>query len=157
MTSPERLTPRLSRLTRVVSGPPRRLVAYLAGVLTAVSILGGVIANLLAPQDFAGFGQAIWWAIETFTTVGFGDVVPTSTEGQVVASLLMIGGITTISAFTAIVTAAFVSVQGRRLDLEHTRAEHDRDTAELAALTAIGDRLAAVEALLAAPPLRPGD
>lgn len=149
MPSEERPTRRRPLLVRAVSGPPHRLVVYLAGVLATISILAGVIANLLSPQDYAGYGQAIWWAIETFTTVGFGDVVPVSTEGQVIASVLMIGGITTIAAFTAVVTAAFVSVQSRRLDLEHARAERDREVAELAALTAIGDRLAALEARLA--------
>ncbi len=51
--------------------------------------------------------DAIWWSIVTFTTVGYGDIVPTTTIGRIVASFLMILGITGIALLTGIVSSAF--------------------------------------------------
>ena len=50
----------------------------------------------------------MWWAIQTVTTVGYGDVVPNNTYGKAVASILMVIGITLLSVLTATVTAALV-------------------------------------------------
>jgi voltage-gated potassium channel len=52
---------------------------------------------------------AFWWAIQTVTTVGYGDVVPTQTSGKALASILMIGGLSFLSIITATVTSAFVA------------------------------------------------
>jgi voltage-gated potassium channel len=51
----------------------------------------------------------VWWAIETVTTVGDGDVVPDQTEGKVIAGFLMLGGLSLLSVITATITSGFVS------------------------------------------------
>ncbi len=51
--------------------------------------------------------DAIWWSIVTFTTVGYGDIVPKTTIGRVVASFLMVMGISGIALLTGIVSSAF--------------------------------------------------
>jgi voltage-gated potassium channel len=56
-------------------------------------------------QTFAG---ALWWAAQTVTTVGYGDVVPITTGGRVIAVLLMVIGITLFGVLTAGVAAYFV-------------------------------------------------
>jgi voltage-gated potassium channel Kch len=133
-------------MERVVSGPPRRMVLYLAGLTLLLSIGGGFLANLLSPQDYNGFGEAIWWAVVTFMTVGYGDVVPVSPEGRLVGTFIMVGGITTVAAFTALVTASFVSAKQGRAD-----AFGDRPDAELvAALDRVTERLDAIESRLQA-------
>lgn len=127
-------------LERVVSGPPRRMVLYLAGLTFLLSVGGGILANLLSPQDYTGYWEAIWWAVVTFTTVGYGDVVPVSPEGRLVGAAIMLGGITTVAAFTALVTASFVSTK-------EPPPRHP-DTELLAALDRIAERLDAIEARL---------
>jgi voltage-gated potassium channel len=47
------------------------------------------------------FGEALWWAMTTITTVGYGDVTPVTTTGRVIAALLMIGGISLVGSITA--------------------------------------------------------
>ena len=66
------------------------------------------------------FGDAIWWAIVTTTTVGYGDVSPVTTEGRIVAVLLMIVGIGFIGVFTATVASFFIEqgTQNDTLNLE---------------------------------------
>src|SRR5207245_7438020 len=52
---------------------------------------------------------SFWWAIQTVTTVGYGDVVPHETAGKVVASILMVGGLAFLSIVTALITSSFVA------------------------------------------------
>jgi voltage-gated potassium channel len=47
------------------------------------------------------FGDALWWALETVTTVGYGDKTPHTTFGKLIAATLMIGGIGVVSLITA--------------------------------------------------------
>jgi len=61
----------------------------------------------------------MWWAVETVTTVGYGDVVPQQTAGKIIAGLLMVGGLALLSVITALITSGFVS-----------RAESHRRAAE---------------------------
>ena len=51
----------------------------------------------------------MWWAIQTVTTVGYGDVVPGSTAGKVIASVLMLGGLSLYAVVTGVITSVFVS------------------------------------------------
>ena len=60
---------------------------------------------------------AFWWALQTITTVGYGDVVPNDTDGKVVGAILMLGGLSLISVITAVVTSAFSS-RGAQAELQ---------------------------------------
>jgi voltage-gated potassium channel len=51
----------------------------------------------------------MWWAIETVTTVGYGDIVPDQTAGKIIAAFLMLGGLSLLSVVTAAITSGFVS------------------------------------------------
>lgn len=90
-----------------------RVSTYVAG--TAVMAVGlGSLAVLDAEQDAAGanittFGDAVWWASSTVTTVGYGDVFPVTTPGRFIAIGLMVVGIALVGAVTASVAAWMVS------------------------------------------------
>ena len=78
-------------------------------------ILIGALVELSFEQDAPGalitnFGDAVWWAITTTTTVGYGDLYPVTWEGRVVAGMLMIVGIAVLGAVTATVAASFVEM-----------------------------------------------
>jgi voltage-gated potassium channel len=77
-----------------------------------IMVVGAWVVDLTerhVPQsNMHGFGTALWWAIVTVTTVGYGDHFPISTAGRVVACVMMLVGIGLIGTLTATVASAFV-------------------------------------------------
>jgi voltage-gated potassium channel len=51
----------------------------------------------------------LWWALQTVTTVGYGDVVPQNSAGRAIASFLLLGGLALLSVVTATITSGFVA------------------------------------------------
>lgn len=89
-----------------------RAAVYIAGS-AAMAVLLGAIAVLDAEQHNPGaniktFGDAIWWAGATVTTVGYGDRFPVTTQGRCVAGVLMVVGIGVVGSVTATVAAWLV-------------------------------------------------
>lgn len=81
----------------------RILLYTLTGATLLIYV--GSLAVLAQERDHPGanitsFGKALWWAISTVTTVGYGDVYPITVAGRVIAGLLMVGGITWIGVVT---------------------------------------------------------
>jgi voltage-gated potassium channel len=91
-----------------------RILPFLAGATIALSFAAGLLVHLVDETDFPTVGDGIWWAIATFTTVGYGDIVPTTTFGRTVAGVVMVFGITFISLITALVTSALITREQRR-------------------------------------------
>lgn len=103
----------LARLNRSVESG--RIIPYLVAVMFITMGLGTAAVELLSPNSFASLGDAAWWAATTVTTIGYGDVVPATSGGRVIAVFVMFASVATISFTTAVVTAAFISYQQRRL------------------------------------------
>jgi voltage-gated potassium channel len=82
-----------------------RMVALVAISLAAAAAL---LEWLLDPA-MGDLKDASWWAIVTVTTVGYGDVIPTSSIGRVIASVLMVAGVSAIPITTSLVVSVFVS------------------------------------------------
>ena len=61
-------------------------------------------------SNIKNFGDGLWWAITTVTTVGYGDIYPTTTQGRVIAVGLMISGICVLATISATVAAWFVKM-----------------------------------------------
>jgi voltage-gated potassium channel len=80
-----------------------------------VTIVCGVVIRLVDPSDFDNVWVGMWWAVQTVTTVGYGDIVPTDVAGRVIAALLMLAGIGVLSVVTAVITAAFLETARRRM------------------------------------------
>ena len=87
-----------------------RDAAYLICAFWAIAVVVfGIIERLIDPKTFHSVWLGMWWAIETVTTVGYGDVVPNQTAGKVIAGFLMLGGLSLLSVVTAAITSGFVS------------------------------------------------
>jgi voltage-gated potassium channel len=96
----------LDVLQRAVGHTIRGKVIIYTVCGAVVLVYAGSLAILQAERYQPGskitsFGDAVWWAITTVTTVGYGDLWPVSTMGRVVAVTLMIGGITLVGTVTA--------------------------------------------------------
>jgi voltage-gated potassium channel len=93
---------------------PRRAARVIAASSLSLTIAGGVVAWAIDRRDFESVGEALWWAVQTVTTVGYGDVVPHSTGGRLIGAALMIQGIALLTVITAAVTATLVEQERRR-------------------------------------------
>jgi len=87
-----------------------RFAAYVITAFWALAVVVfGVIERLVDPDTFDNVWLGMWWALQTVTTVGYGDVVPGGTAGKVIASFLMLGGLSLLSVVTAAITSIFVA------------------------------------------------
>jgi voltage-gated potassium channel len=83
---------------------------YVTAVATLLILGGGGVLSLLEGESVHGkFFEGLWWAIVTVTTVGYGDIAPTTIWGRIVGVALMITGLGVISTLAAAVAAYFVS------------------------------------------------
>src|SRR5262245_7417183 len=116
--------------------------------MVVVALLAGLVVTIIDKEDFPNYGTAVWWAIVTLATVGYGDVVPHTGWGRVVGSVVIIFGVTFIAFLTAVVTSLFVEAEQeehrQRVD-ESQRAAHDET---LRLLQDVSDRLSVVESTL---------
>ena len=138
------------RLSRFLREPPSvRLAASVIVVATTVIVVGGgVLIRVLDPHEYSSVGLGMWWALQTVTTVGYGDVTPKDVAGRLVAALVMLEGI----AFLAIITAAITSTFVARAQSERAAAEDaDEETHEArieARFDDLDERLDRLESML---------
>lgn len=111
---------RLLRLVVLVGALQKAIGNAIRGKVIIYTISGAVLlvyvgalavyeAERGAPDaHITSFGLAVWWAMTTITTVGYGDMYPVTTTGRVMASLMMIGGISLVGSITATIASWIV-------------------------------------------------
>jgi voltage-gated potassium channel Kch len=117
---------------------PRNAAYLIASFWFFAVVVFGVIERVADPKTFKTIWLAFWWAIQTVTTVGYGDIVPNQASGKAMAAFLMLGGLSLLSIVTATITSSFVA----RRQQEAMAAGDDPFQNQL---TAISDRLTAME------------
>ena len=107
-------------------------------VTIAVTFLSGLAIWLVDREEYPTVWWGLWWAIQTVTTIGYGDTVPQQTAGRAIAVLVMLAGVGFLTMFTATVASVFIA--------KATRPAQRRDTEELeSALREIIERVDRLE------------
>jgi voltage-gated potassium channel len=83
----------------------RDAILVIVTLATIFVLVAAAFERLIEPQTFHSYPDACWWAVQTVSTVGYGDVTPISTGGRIVASVVMIFGMALVPAITSIVVA----------------------------------------------------
>ena len=98
----------------------RKALGLILTVATVLAIAAAVLERLIDPA-FDTFPQALWFAVTTVSTVGYGDYVPESGAGRVVASALMLTGLGLIPLITSAVVSILVAQRNREAREEELR------------------------------------
>lgn len=88
---------------------PRGAAVVIASVSTVITVGAGILMTVADQDNFPSVGLGLWWAVQTVTTVGYGDHVPTTVAGRLIAALVMLLGIGFLTVITAAITSTFVS------------------------------------------------
>lgn len=158
--------PGLSLLWRVISLESRALASVFA-IFLIVLLLAAVALYVLEraaqPEQFGSLPLSIWWSVTTLTTTGYGDAVPESFLGRVIAGMVMICGLGVFGLLTGILATGFAAEHRRRdfirtWDLV-TRVPFFRDLypAAIVELTRMLRRLDVAERTVVVRRGRPGD
>jgi voltage-gated potassium channel len=141
---------RLLRLVTVLSSLNRHAGATLRGKVSAYAVGGtilivlvGALAGLDAERrsdeaNITTFADAVWWALATITTVGYGDQFPVTATGRMVAAGLMLAGVALLGTITATLASWLVERVTEVEEASQAATRHDLEalTAEVAALRA---------------------
>jgi len=133
--------PLTARLLLRESLTARRAAGIIAGFTVLITVVGGILERVVDHREFPTIGRGLWFALQTVTTVGYGDVTPRQTDGRFIGAVVMLTGIGFLAVITASVTASLVESSRRRY-----AAQSDLDDARR--LEDLSERLARIEAAL---------
>ena len=106
--------PLTARLLLHDSLTARRAAGIIAVFTVVITVAGGVLERFLDHQEYPTIGKGLWFALQTVTTVGYGDVTPKQASGRFIATVVMLTGIGFLAVVTASVTASLVESSRRR-------------------------------------------
>jgi voltage-gated potassium channel len=112
-----RYSPGLASLERVISNARQALLSVLLGfgiLLLLAASLAYLLERSTQPDVFGSIPAALWWAIVTMTTTGYGDVVPQTVLGKMLAGVVMISGIAVIALWAGILATGYFEETRRR-------------------------------------------
>jgi len=99
------------RLTKFMQEPASiRMAASVIVIATAITVgISGVLMRLVDHKGFDNIWIGLWWAVQTVTTVGYGDITPKSVGGRLVAVFVMLEGTALLAVVTAAITSTFIN------------------------------------------------
>jgi voltage-gated potassium channel len=141
------------RVRKIVNA--RSVTLGLALTFVLLALVGAVVERIVDPHDFPSIGLALWWSLQTVTTVGYGDVVPTTDVGRLIGGIELVLGVSFIAFLTAGVTSTVVERAGAKSEeLKRDRQEQEARTIVEAltetreAISALDRRLDTIESKL---------
>ena len=139
------------RMSRFLSTPPsvRTAASVIVMATAVVVVLGGVLMRVLDAEEYPNIWVGMWWALQTVTTIGYGDVTPANPIGRIIASFVMLEGIAFLTIITAAITSSFIA---RAQQEREARGDADDAVARVEArLEGIEQRLDRLDAALREP------
>jgi voltage-gated potassium channel len=113
------------RLERFLREPPsiRNAAGVIVTATAAVVVGAGLLISVIDSEEYRNVWIGMWYALQTVTTVGYGDVTPTELGGRLVGVLLMLQGTAFIAIVTAVITSTFVARAARESEAERASGE----------------------------------
>jgi voltage-gated potassium channel len=88
---------------------PRGGAILIAEITTIATVGFGLLMTTIDHKNFSTLGMGLWWSVQTVTTVGYGDHVPTNVAGRLAAAFVMLLGLAFLAVITAAITSTFVA------------------------------------------------
>jgi len=138
------------QIDRFLSDPAsvRNATVLTITVTILVVIIGSVVIWLFGGKNYPDFETAVWFTLQTITTVGYGDVTPDTGFGRLVAGVVMIVAIGFTTIVTALITSTFVDAAQRQRRADEDARRREEADHILARIADMADRLASIEARL---------
>jgi voltage-gated potassium channel len=92
-----------------------------------IVIASGFLMRVLDHKEYPNIFIGMWWAIQTVTTVGYGDVTPKAVAGRIVAAFVMLEAIALVAIVTAAITSTFVARATHLQDVNAAREDEQRE------------------------------
>ena len=127
-----------------------KITVFLSFVLIASVFLGSIMYMTESDHNpqIQNIPQGIYWAIETVTTVGYGDVTPANPSGRIIAAFVMFEGIAFVTIIVAAVTSIFVARASKERDIAEAADDEKKEARLEAQLHRIDERLERLEKML---------
>ena len=134
-------------MSRFLREPPSvRMAARVIVTTTAVAVVvGGVLMRLLDHDEYKNIWIGMWWAMQTVTTVGYGDVTPQHTSGRIIAAFVMLEGIAFVTIIVAAITSTFVARAAKERESAQASDEDDAEVRIEARLDGIEKHLGGID------------
>jgi voltage-gated potassium channel len=118
-----RYNPIERRISRLLHEPVsvRRAAGVIVFATAFIVAASGVLMRVIDQSEYSSIWLGLWWAIQTVTTVGYGDVTPKNVGGRIVATFVMLEGVALLAIVTAAIASTFV---------ERARREHEGNVVE---------------------------
>jgi len=113
-----------------------------------IVVASGLLMRVLDHKEYPNIFIGMWWAIQTVTTVGYGDVTPKNVAGRLVAAFVMLEAIALVAIVTAAITSTFVARAAHLQVAAEVEEEEKADALVQARFDDLSERLTRLETLL---------
>jgi voltage-gated potassium channel len=120
-----RVNPIERRMAKFLREPPtvRTAASTIVVATIVVVVASGVLIRVFDHKEYSNVWVGFWWALQTVTTVGYGDVTPQDKVGRIIASFVMLEGIAFLAILTAAITSTFVARAAKERFGDESREE----------------------------------
>jgi voltage-gated potassium channel Kch len=138
------------KMAKFLSGPVtvRSAASVIVTSTAVVVVASGLLMRAIDHREYKNIFIGMWWAIQTVTTVGYGDVTPRDVAGRIVAALVMLEGIALVAIVTAAITSTFVARATSLQEASAVADEKEEDMRVQARFDDLSERLDRLEGLV---------